>query len=153
VKLRKVISGGQTGADFTALFCAKALGLDTGGTCPKGCKIEDGVNPELVSIYGLRESSMDTYPPRTRANVQEGNVTLWFGNLATPGCWCTRKACKDFRKQFIPNPDRDTIRRLVNLYEVINVAGNRASSNPGVVDQVIAAFDVIKELMMEDSNG
>lgn len=142
-KLRKIISGGQTGADFTALVEAKRIGLATGGTCPKGCRTDEGVNKDLVEIYGLVESNSSDYPPRTIANVRNAQVTLWFGRIDSPGAYCTRRACKDWHKQFMPNPSEDVLRKVANLYEVINVAGNRRRTNPGVVTLVEAAFKVI----------
>ena len=43
--LTKIISGGQTGADYGALLAAHALGLETGGWAPKGWRTEDGPKP------------------------------------------------------------------------------------------------------------
>ena len=40
--VRKIISGGQTGADRAALNVACVLGLDVGGWCPRGRRAEDG---------------------------------------------------------------------------------------------------------------
>jgi len=152
MKLRKVISGGQTGADKTALVEAARIGLRTGGTCPKGCRTDEGPDPELVSKYGLVESNFDTYPPRTRANVARSGVTVWFGKLDSPECWCTRKACKDHNKDFYPNPDADTIRKLVRLFEVWNVACNRRSKNPNVIEQVQKAFKIVEEELNEGTH-
>ncbi|MFZ8324119.1 YpsA SLOG family protein, partial [Staphylococcus aureus] len=42
MKLKKVISGGQTGADQAGLRAGKAAGLETGGMVPKGCLTDDG---------------------------------------------------------------------------------------------------------------
>jgi hypothetical protein len=115
--LRKVISGGQTGADHTGLVCARQVGLETGGTCPKGCHTDDGPNPELVTLYGLTESSTYAYAPRTVANVKNSQATLWFGDPSSPGGRCTRRACSTWRRPFIVNPAPDTLRRVVHTYE------------------------------------
>ena len=62
--LTKIISGGQTGVDAAALRAAKAVGIPTGGTAPKGWLTEDGPAPWLAE-YGLVESDSPFYPPRT----------------------------------------------------------------------------------------
>ncbi len=40
----KIISGGQTGVDRAALDAAIDLGLDYGGSVPRGRKAEDGAS-------------------------------------------------------------------------------------------------------------
>lgn len=40
--LKKIISGGQTGADRAGLDIAMELNIHVGGWCPKGRKSEDG---------------------------------------------------------------------------------------------------------------
>jgi hypothetical protein len=51
--LRKIISGGQTGADIAGLDAAVLLHIPTGGTVMKGFKTESGPNFELGYKYGL----------------------------------------------------------------------------------------------------
>jgi len=135
MKLKKIISGGQTGADRTGLECAKELGLETGGMAPKLYRTETGPDPTLAE-YGLIESPNHTYPPRTRWNVQHSDATLWFGNLGSPGYWCTRKAAEQYHKEFIENPESIPTDR----FETINIAGNRLSTNPSIVELVRNAF-------------
>jgi hypothetical protein len=74
VIIRKIISGGQTGADRAAFDAALALGLPIGGWVPKGRKAEDGVIPAHYS--NLRETDADDYESRTRLNVREADATL-----------------------------------------------------------------------------
>jgi hypothetical protein len=142
MKLRKVISGGQTGADRTGLECAKILGLETGGTAPKGWKIDGGVDPSLAD-FGLTESHSTDYAVRTRQNVRDAEVTLWFGRTDSPGYYCTRNACHLEGKPFYINPTAAQLEYVVNTYEVANVAGNRRRKNPSVVVLVQDAFRVI----------
>ena len=54
MSLRKVVSGGQTGADQAGLRAARAAGIETGGWAPKGWETEEGPAPWL-SDYGLKE--------------------------------------------------------------------------------------------------
>ena len=145
MKFRKVISGGQTGADKTGLECAKELGLETGGTAPKLYRTETGVDKSLKD-FGLIESKSYDYAPRTRDNVRDADITLWFGNVGSPGFWCTKKAAESYGKPFYINPNAQTLRDLACAYEVWNVAGNRASKNPRVVSLVQDAFAIVGEL-------
>ena len=141
MKLRKVISGGQTGADRTGLECAKTLGLETGGTAPKGWRIDGGTDPSLAD-FGLLQSHSESYPPRTEQNVKDSDATVWFGRMTSPGFWCTKRATLKHGKPIIYNPT--DLRDIANTYEVINVAGNRQRTNPGVVKQVEHAFDTLR---------
>lgn len=143
MKLRKVISGGQTGADRTGLECAKRLGLETGGTAPKNYRAEGGVDLTLKD-FGLVEDASWTYPPRTEKNVKDSDVTLWFGKSNSPGGRCTVDFCTKHKKRFVDNPDAEEMRMIAASYEVVNVAGNRKSTNPGVVALVEAAFKVLE---------
>jgi hypothetical protein len=135
MKLKKVISGGQTGADRTGLEEAKALGIETGGFAPRGYRTEEGNDPSLKE-FGLVETASNDYPTRTKLNAESAPVTVWFGNTNSSGFRCTDK----FAKFMCVNPSPEKFRELCDLYEVINIAGNRKSKNPEVCNQVRAAF-------------
>jgi predicted Rossmann-fold nucleotide-binding protein len=64
--LKKIISGGQTGADRAALDTAIEKGIPHGGWIPKGRKTEDGTLPEQ---YNLQEMPTTSYPKRTEKNI------------------------------------------------------------------------------------
>ena len=142
MKLRQIISGGQTGADRTGLECAKEIGLETGGTAPLGYRTEIGCDPSLKD-FGLVVDNNWSYVPRTIQNVRDGDITLWFGNIGSPGYRCTKRACKDYGKDMIENPTDLIV--IAETFEVINVAGNRKSTNPGVCDLVRNAFRSLKK--------
>jgi hypothetical protein len=57
---RKIISGGQTGADRAGLDFAIETGLEHGGYVPKGRKAEDG---RIDEQYNLVELSNSAYLP------------------------------------------------------------------------------------------
>lgn len=137
MKLKRIISGGQIGADYAGLAAGRVLKLETGGWAPKGFRTESGLFPQLGTVYGLKEHESSDYPPRTGANVREAGVTLWFGKNDTPGFFCTFGACKDAGKPIYLNPTIEVIRQLANEHEVFNVAGNRSSSNHGIYDRTI----------------
>ena len=143
MKLKKVISGGQTGADQAGIIEAYRLGLETGGTMPRGWKTENGPNPAFGKAYGLVESASDDYKTRTRMNVANADVTLWFGNVGSPGFKCTARASKDYNKPFVINPTPGAVLDLAGEYEVFNIAGNRESTNPSVVKLVKLGFSLL----------
>jgi hypothetical protein len=71
--IKKIISGGQTGADRAALDVAIKLSIPHGGWIPTSRKAEDGILPE---IYGLKEMPTASYPARTEQNVIDSDGTL-----------------------------------------------------------------------------
>ncbi len=144
--VRKIISGGQTGADQGGLAAGKALGLETGGTAPLGYRTDAGAMPSLGRDYGLGEDASYSYPPRTRKNVQDSDGTVIFGNTSSPGSKMTAYACIRQHKPYIPNPTPQVLRAWCegNSIEILNVAGNRERTNPGMFqktkDTLIEAF-------------
>ena len=152
MKLKKIISGGQTGADQAGLWCAALLGLETGGWAPKGWKTEEGWTPWLAE-YGLKEHASSNYAPRTHANAKDGDVTLWFGNTGSPGYWCTVTGCKLAGKlPPVVNPNAIILRELAERYEIWNIAGNRRSTNPLVEGLVLRAFRFLPQIKELSSN-
>lgn len=154
--LKKIISGGQTGADKAGLDAAKALGLETGGTAPKGWRIclpdgSDGSDPTLAE-YGLVEHESREYPPRTIQNVKDSDGTVWFGYAASPGGKLTIKTAKAESKPFIINPTAVELREWVeaNQIEVLNVAGNRQSPDNPTISE--ATYKTIVEAFSGESD-
>ena len=143
--IKKCISGGQTGADQGGLYAAELFDIPTGGWIPKGFLTEKGSDPALGSRFGLVETGSAKYPIRTRANVNDSDGTIRFArNFSSPGEICTFKAIKDFRKPYfdvnIRNPPSlETVVEWigVNKVLVLNVAGNKESSCPGICEFTI----------------
>lgn len=133
--LKKIISGGQTGADQAGLRAGKALGIETGGWIPKGRRTDDG--PMVVAMFedlGLKEHTSWAYPPRTEQNVLDSDGTVLFGNMDSPGCKLTIKLCKQHKRPYTTNPTTEELRTWIdtNGTETMNVAGNRERTNPGI---------------------
>jgi hypothetical protein len=149
--LKKIISGGQTGADQGGLEGARLLGIATGGVAPRGYKTEKGQEADLLKSYGLVENPSAAYAPRTWVNVHMGHGTVWFGRTDTPGYNCTRKAAKAQSKPWLENPLPEALAEFVHDHkiEVLNVAGNRESKNPGIY---VVARDTIVHTF-GDENG
>lgn len=82
-KLRKIISGGQTGVDQAAFRAAEASGLEIGGWCPPDAMSHDGPIPERFLKYMKRTpaftSSNEPNIPRsqrTNWNVRDSDAIL-----------------------------------------------------------------------------
>ena len=132
--IKKIISGGQTGADRGALEAGKKLGIETGGTAPKGYRTEKGSDYSLKN-FGLIEHESFEYPPRTIKNIQDSDGTVWFGNTNSPGAKLTLSMVNKYDKKSITNPDTpEILRNFIEFYNIktLNVAGNRESKNPGI---------------------
>jgi hypothetical protein len=132
--LKKIISGGQTGADWAGLEAAKALGIPTGGTAPKGYRTEHGPAPALGTVFGLIESHSTNYLHRTAENIRNSDATVIFGITTSPGSRQTIAIAASQNKPLIINPSAAELREFIINHEVkvLNVAGNRASVNPKV---------------------
>lgn len=130
-----VVSGGQTGVDRAAWDAALALGLSTGGWVPRGRRAEDGRIPDR---YPAREMPTGSYPPRTRRNVRDSDATLILARLPlVGGTALTRAVAESLAKPCLvadPDGDPSPVRAWLAAVRptVLNVAGPRESSEPGI---------------------
>lgn len=138
-KPEKIISGGQAGADMGGLLAGRDLGIRTGGWAPKGWITERGPNPSL-SGFGLVQHSSPNYPPRTRMNCQDSDLTVIFGDMTSPGCKLALSICKEDKIPVVCNPDARQLREICERMQVetLNVAGNRASKDAEIEERVRA---------------
>jgi hypothetical protein len=136
-----IISGGQTGADRGGLEGARAAGLKTGGTAPRGYRTERGDDTSLKE-FGLSEHLSRDWIPRTEANAVNSDATVWFGNTSSPGYIATKRAADKAGKPFLVNPTAERLREFSKGKGTLNVAGNRESKNPGLQNKVAS---ILKE--------
>lgn len=140
LRLFKIISGGQTGADRAGLTVAIQLGMAHGGWCPKGRKAEDGRIPDG---FKLEETESAEYPPRTEHNVQDADGTIVFtiGALERGSRLTVRLAVKHRKPHLHLDLSKMTdveaseaVRVFLAFHriEVLNVAGNRESKSPRI---------------------
>lgn len=81
-KVRKIISGGQTGVDRAALDFALENGFETGGWIPRNRWAEDG---RIADKYlNLRETETENPAERTELNVRDSDATLLLSH-GVPG--------------------------------------------------------------------
>ena len=76
--IRRIVSGGQTGADRAALDTARELGIETGGWVPLGRWAEDGRLPERYS--NMLETNSADPAVRTEYNVRDSEGTVVFSH-------------------------------------------------------------------------
>lgn len=135
MKLRKIISGGQSGVDRAALDACLKAGFPCGGWCPAGRRAEDGIIPTL---YPLHEMDSVCYDDRTRQNILDSNATLIiYQNDLTGGTLLTYKLANTLNKPvflfkvspfFIDECMEDLLYFLKNnSIEILNIAGPRVS--------------------------
>lgn len=146
MKLKLIVSGGQTGADIAGLRAAKTLEIATAGYAPRHFMTETGPFPQLGSVYGLEEmkEGPGDYLARTRMNVMIADATVIFGKRS-PGSNKTEWYAEvEFKKPFLwlgrPLDQRQRVLfhkwMLEHDPETLNVAGNRESKNPGIGSEV-----------------
>lgn len=151
--LKKIISGGQTGADQAGLEAALRLCIPHGGWLPKGRLTEDG---PLSGKYNLQEMSTESYPKRTEKNIldSDGTLVVSHGKI-TGGTKMTvelaQRHCKPVLHLDLSAVSTGYAARMLrswlsdNGVRVLNVAGPRASKDPLI-------FDVTLGLLMRLTN-
>lgn len=140
MSIRKIVSGGQTGADRAALDVALERGIPHGGWIPRGRLTEDG---PLPGRYRLWETETRSYAGRTERNVLDSDGTLIVsrGRL-NGGSALTRQLAKRHGRPWLHVDlavlgGEEAARRVrvwlrENRIRVLNVAGPRASKDPGI---------------------
>jgi hypothetical protein len=142
-----IVSGGQTGADRAALDWALKHNLPCGGWCPKGRKAEDG---PIDSKYPLKETPSSSYLQRTEWNVRDSDATVLFSIQPTLSGG-SKRTMEFARKQEKPclhlcaadSAPADRLKAFTEEHRVtiLNVAGPRASNEPGVGEFVMRILD------------
>jgi hypothetical protein len=147
--IKKIISGGQTGADRAALDFAIKHKIPHGGWVPKGRIAEDGPLPKK---YRLTEMPTDSYQKRTELNVIGSDGTLIFSHgKLTGGSAYTRTMAKRHNKPHlhIDLNETDIFQASLLMLEwideqeikTINVAGPRESKDPKIYERVTDVLD------------
>ena len=156
--IKKIISGGQTGADRAALDVALKLDISHGGWIPKGRKTENGPLPEK---YQLQEMPTDSYEARTKKNVQDSDGTLIIarGKL-TGGTDYTRHMALRHKKQLL-GIDLSLIGHFdaaslaaswirMQHVKVLNVAGPRGSEDRQIYSDVVIILEQVVQILTDE---
>jgi hypothetical protein len=147
LRLRTVVSGGQTGADRAALDVALERGLEMGGWVPRGRAAEDGTIPERY--VGLRETEAADPAVRTASNVRDSDATLIVshgplgGGSRLTADEATRLSKPLLHLELTTLSRREAVEQLRQWLHavdplVLNVAGPRASEDPDIGAAVTA---------------
>ncbi|MBW2556618.1 MAG: putative molybdenum carrier protein [Deltaproteobacteria bacterium] len=138
--IRKIISGGQIGADQAALDVAIKLGFPHGGWIQKGRKTQSGILP---AKYQLKELPTAGYKRRIEQNVidSDGTVIISHGE-PTGGAEYSRKMADKHRRPCLHVGLKESSTFVIaskintwvleNIIEVLNVTGSRASEDSTV---------------------
>ena len=156
MRLRRVVSGGQTGVDRAALDAAVACGIPIGGWCHRGRIAEDGFVPHR---YPLIETPSRKYPQRTMWNVRDsdGTLVLIAGPLEGGSAFTVRHAkalgrphlIVDLKDNLYDAPHLALEFIAASRIAVLNVAGPRESSRPGIYGRT---YQVLRRVF-EDGDG
>jgi putative molybdenum carrier protein len=135
--IRKIISGGQIGADQAALDVAIKLGFPHGGWIQKGRKTQSGMLP---AKYQLKELSTAGYKQRIEQNIidSDGTVIISHGE-PTGGAEYSRKMADKHRRPCLHVDLKESSTFVIsskintwvleNNIDVLNVTGSRASED------------------------
>jgi hypothetical protein len=150
IGIKKIISGGQTGADRAALDIARKLNITHGGWCPRGRLAEDGI---IENSYDLSETPSADPAQRTEWNVRDSDVTVIFsispklsGGSAKTEAFARqyRKPCLHVARERDAERAKEKLAQFLseNKIEILNVAGPRVSEEPAIakfVSQILRA--------------
>jgi hypothetical protein len=157
----KVISGGQTGVDRAALDAAIVVGLDYGGSVPKGRMAEDGPIDRSYSM--LTEMPHGTYKVRTEKNIEDADATLIVTRgKPTNGTAYTITYARKLQKpilivDLIDENFASSIQKVEEWLrsicpQVLNVAGPRESKLPGIYVQTFYILTTIFQQIANDDS-
>ncbi len=143
--IKKIISGGQTGADQAALDAAIKLGIPHGGWIPSGRITENG---PLLDKYLLEEMPTSSYAERTEQNIidSDGTLIASHGMLAGGSAYTRQVALEQKRPWLHIDLQKTAVFDaamilsewvLKNNIEILNVAGPRASKDPKIYRAVM----------------
>jgi hypothetical protein len=154
--IRKIISGGQTGADQAALDAAIKLDIPHGGWIPRGRLTEKGALPDK---YELTEMPDTSYAARTEQNVIDSNGTIIIshGPLSEGSEYTRQMAIKHQRpwlhidlNQVPAFKSATLISSWIdeNNIEILNIAGPRASKDSQIYSAVLKLIESVHYLQL-----
>ena len=148
--IRKLVSGGQSGADLAALDVALRHDFPHGGWCPNGRKSADG---PLPARYQLTETPSEGYLQRTKWNVRDhdGTVVFTLAATASGGSFKTIEFARKLGKPCLHLSQCGSgsvshallLRRFVEEHAIqtLNVAGSSEQREPGIQRWVMQVLE------------
>ena len=158
--IKRIISGGQTGADRAALDFAIKMDLPHGGWVPKGRLAEDGPIP---ARYHLTEMPSKSHPKRTERNVvdSDGTLIVSHGKLKGGSQYAMDMAIMHSRPWLHINLNETSVLEaaqqviewtLSNRIETLNVAGPRESKDPMIYRAVYDLLQTIYYIAISEAD-
>ena len=147
--VKKIISGGQIGADQAALDVAIKLAIPHGGWIQNGRKPQSGTLPDN---YKLKEMPTASYIKRIEQNVinSDGTLIISHGRL-TGGSDHSRKMVLKHKRQLLHidllQIEALQAAKLINSWislhqiKILNITGPRASEDPKIYK---ATMDILE---------
>jgi hypothetical protein len=159
MKIRRIISGGQTGADRAGFDFALENKIEIGGFVPKNRAAEDGRISEKYP--NLIETETENPARRTELNVVHADATLIFSHGELQGgSRLTKELAEKHRKPFwhvdfsestIEQAVGKTKTRLASIdCESLNIAGARASEDAEIYGKTKEFLRSLKETMNDE---
>ena len=151
MRIHKIISGGQSGVDRSALDFSLQNNIKCGGWCPKGRLAEDGQIPQK---YLLSETEETKVIFRTIKNIEasDGSMII-YRRMMDKGSLQTVHYAKtnavpyimiDLEKPFSIGLIKDWLD--ANHIKTLNIAGPRESNSPGIYKEAFDFLEQIKHL-------
>ncbi|MGA9111863.1 MAG: putative molybdenum carrier protein, partial [Smithella sp.] len=155
--ITKIISGGQTGADRSALDFAIDNNIPHDGWIPKGRMTEGG---QLPDKYQLQEMETTSYDKRTEQNVidSDGTVIISHGNLTGGSALTQTYTIKHHKPCLHLNMNNERIAEAADLLnnwiiknniKTLNVAGSRASKDDKIYQ---VTRDILETAFIKDKS-
>lgn len=154
--IKKIISGGQTGADQAALDAAIQFHISYGGWIPKGRITEAG---RLPNKYKLTEMHTDSYAERSEQNVIDsgGTFIISHGDLSEESKYSHKKV-KEYNKPYL-HIDLEKINAFQaahvvkkwvsdNNIEILNVTGTRISEDKYIYQATMRLLTTVFHMEM-----
>ena len=148
--IKRIVSGGQTGADRAALDIARALGIETGGWVPRGRWAEDGRLPDCYP--NMRQTESADPAVRTAYNVRDtdGTVVFSHGEVSGGTKWTADVSAELGKPMLHLDLARQSVTAAADCLlewvaaehiEVLNVAGPRQSEDGEIHAAVRAVLE------------
>jgi hypothetical protein len=160
VLIKKIISGGQTGADRAALDFAIKNDIPHGGWVPKDRIAEDGIIPKK---YDVHEAPSKDYKRRTELNVINSDGTLIISHEELTGESALTKTLAEKHKKpclYIKLDSMPAFKATIDItkwikqhkIEILNVAGPKASGDPDIYDATLKILETVFLLRVIDDD-
>lgn len=146
--ISKIISGGQSGVDRSALDFSLQFNIDCSGWCPKGRMAEDGIIPIKYPLIETKETE-PIYRTIKNIEASDGTLIIYRKNLDKGSHQTLDYAQKievpvllfDLSKLTSVDEIQNWI--ISNQINILNIAGSRESNSPGIYHET---FDFLKKI-------